>query len=126
VNIATQLLISIHSKSPHYDPSTPDAHVPDLTGYVRDEVGLMRAIAVKVCLCVIIQAIPRHEFQIQERSSAKRKELFRNIQLRDPNATVSRQLMIDMKVRWGSTYVMIHRGLQSKPVCFGICRSDGC
>ncbi|KAF8238615.1 hypothetical protein L208DRAFT_1241466, partial [Tricholoma matsutake] len=58
VNIATQLLISIHSKSPHYDPSTPDAHVPDLTGYVHDEVSLMKAIAVKVRQCFIIQAIP--------------------------------------------------------------------
>jgi hypothetical protein len=44
INLATQLLISTYSKSPHFDPKMPDAHVPTS----RDEVGLVRAIVVKV------------------------------------------------------------------------------
>ena len=38
------MLISTYSKSPHFDPKQPDAHVPTS----RDEVGLIRAIVVKV------------------------------------------------------------------------------
>ncbi|KIL55647.1 hypothetical protein M378DRAFT_57305, partial [Amanita muscaria Koide BX008] len=55
----------------------------------RDEVGMVRAICVKA------------------RSSSQRKELFKEIQQRkglDPL-----QLLIDMKVRWGSTYAMLNR-----------------
>jgi hypothetical protein len=44
INLATQMLISTYSKSPHFDPMKPDAHVPTS----RDEVGLVRAIVVKV------------------------------------------------------------------------------
>jgi hypothetical protein len=44
INLATQKLISSYSKSPHFDPIKPDAHVPT----TRDEVGLVRAIVVKV------------------------------------------------------------------------------
>ncbi len=46
INLATQMLISTYSKSPHFDPKQPDAHVPTY----RDEVGLVRAIVVKVCI----------------------------------------------------------------------------
>ena len=46
INLATQALISTYSKAPYYDPEKPEAHVPSS----RDEVGLVRAIAVKVCL----------------------------------------------------------------------------
>ena len=38
------MLISSYSKSPHFDPRHPDAHTPTS----RDEVGLVRAIVVKV------------------------------------------------------------------------------
>jgi hypothetical protein len=44
INLATQTLISTYSKAPHFDPTNPEAHVPTS----RDEVGLVRAIAVKV------------------------------------------------------------------------------
>ena len=44
INLATQKLISTYSKSPHFDPKQPDAHVPTS----RDEVGLIRSIVVKV------------------------------------------------------------------------------
>ena len=46
INLATQTLISTYSKSPHFDPKNPEAHIPTS----RDEVGLVRAISVKVCL----------------------------------------------------------------------------
>jgi hypothetical protein len=45
INLATQMLISSYSKAPHFDPNQPDAHIPTS----RDEVGLVRAIVVKVC-----------------------------------------------------------------------------
>jgi predicted RNA-binding protein with PUA-like domain len=44
INLATQALISTQSKSPYFDPKMPDAHVPTC----RDEVGLVRAIVVKI------------------------------------------------------------------------------
>jgi hypothetical protein len=63
----------------------------------RDEVGLVRSIVVK------------------ERSLAKRKEMWRTIQIK---ADVKRpmQLVLDMKVRWSSTYVMLHRAESLKEV----------
>ncbi|KAF8224474.1 hypothetical protein L208DRAFT_1311083, partial [Tricholoma matsutake] len=51
INLATQALITTYSKSKHYNPADPDA---DLAGPERDEVGLVRAICVKVFICSII------------------------------------------------------------------------
>jgi hypothetical protein len=54
----------------------------------------------------------------QERSSAKRKELFRGIQIReraDP-ANAAKQMILDMKVRWSSTYSMLDRGYELREV----------
>ncbi|KAJ3531266.1 hypothetical protein NM688_g7598 [Phlebia brevispora] len=95
INLATQALIAAYSKTPHFDPASPVDHLNIAASDHRDEVGLIRAIAVK------------------ERSSAKRKEMFRRIQLK---AKVPRplQLLIDMKVRWSSTYMMLHRAEMSK------------
>ena len=45
INLATQALIGTYSNSPHFDPKNPDSHIPTS----RDEVGLIRAIVVKVC-----------------------------------------------------------------------------
>jgi hypothetical protein len=45
INLATQALISTHSKSKHYDPAEPDADLTVDNG--RDVVGLVRAISVK-------------------------------------------------------------------------------
>ncbi|KAJ7305436.1 hypothetical protein DFH08DRAFT_825124 [Mycena albidolilacea] len=53
------------TKSLHYNPHEPHTHVPETDDIMRDEIGLLRAIAVK------------------ERSSSQWKELFRNIQLRN-------------------------------------------
>jgi hypothetical protein len=49
INLATQMLISTYSKSPHFDLKQPDAHVPTS----HDEVGLVRAIVVKVCISTL-------------------------------------------------------------------------
>jgi len=44
INFATQALISTYSKSPHFNPQNPEAHVQ----VMHDEVGLVQAIVVKV------------------------------------------------------------------------------
>ncbi|PSR75311.1 hypothetical protein PHLCEN_2v9174 [Hermanssonia centrifuga] len=95
INLAAQALITAYSKSPHYDPSNPDAHLPFSETGFRDEVGLIRAITVK------------------ERSSAKRKEIFRLVQLRG-SVVRPLQLLLDMPVRWSSTYVMLDRAESKK------------
>ena len=57
---------------------------------------------------------------LQERSSAQRKELFKKIQLRDDDGhlpiAVAKQLLMDMKVRWSSSYVMLERAEELKEV----------
>lgn len=99
INLGTQQLIGTYSKSVHYNPHDPHAHEPDMSLKVdRDEIGLVRSICVK------------------ERSSAKRKELYRNIQIK-ANVSLPTQLLIDMKVRWSSTYVMLNRAKSNKQVC---------
>jgi hypothetical protein len=50
INLATQALIKGHSKAKYYTPANPNEHIPDVDAPVRDEVGLVRAIAVKVRL----------------------------------------------------------------------------
>ncbi|KAF8230107.1 hypothetical protein L208DRAFT_1283531, partial [Tricholoma matsutake] len=55
INLATQALITTYSKSKHYNPAKPDA---DLARPEHDEVGLVRAICVKVFLCMIIDVFP--------------------------------------------------------------------
>lgn len=91
INLATQALISTYSKTPYFDPKNPESHVPTS----RDEVGLVRAIVVK------------------ERSSSKRKEMWKNVQSK---AGVARpvQFVLDMKVRWSSTYLMLDRAERSQ------------
>ncbi|KAI5991213.1 ribonuclease H-like domain-containing protein [Pisolithus albus] len=101
VNLAVQAFLTTHSKSKHFDPSAPDADlVTTRDGIDRDEVGLVRAIVVK------------------ERSSAKWKELFQRLQTHADDGralqTTSLQLLLDMKVRWSSTYVMLRRALELK------------
>ena len=48
INLATQAVISKYSKSKYYNPETPDDDLTSLAAYHRDEVGLIRTIAVKV------------------------------------------------------------------------------
>ncbi|TFY77607.1 hypothetical protein EWM64_g6405 [Hericium alpestre] len=82
-------------KAKHFNPHDPDVHVPNTVAEVRDEIGLIRAIAVK------------------ERSSSKRKELFRRVQEREGVAH-PQQLLIDMPVHWSSTYAMLNRAEKNK------------
>lgn len=99
VNLATQALLNAHSRSHAYDPKNPDADliatVTRAGGAQRDEVGVVRTICVK------------------ERSSAKRKEIFQKIQMQDkvnhPARKQPLQLLLDMPVRWSSTYLMLER-----------------
>jgi hypothetical protein len=48
IHLATQALISTYSKAPFYDPEHPELLTTGPSGF-RDEVGLVRAIVVKVC-----------------------------------------------------------------------------
>ena len=48
INLSSQALIKMYSQSPHYDPALPDNDITSGMGLVRDEIGLIRAIAVKV------------------------------------------------------------------------------
>lgn len=97
INLATQALILTHSKAKYYSPNTDDAHIPDLAATERDKVGLVQAITVKA------------------RSSSQRKELFQSVQIE--NMVKPLQLLLDMKVRWGSTYVMLTQAQSRKEVC---------
>jgi hypothetical protein len=44
---------------------------------------------------------------LQERLSAKRKQLFKDIQIKD-GVSIPMQLLLDFAVHWSSTYVMLH------------------
>jgi hypothetical protein len=47
IHLATRALISTYSKAAYYDPAQADIAIPVTDGY-WDEVGLVRAISVKV------------------------------------------------------------------------------
>jgi hypothetical protein len=111
INLATQQLLSSYSKSPHFDPDKPNAHIPT----TRDEVGLVRAIVVKVYIFSTSQMTMLTA--TQERSSSKRKEMWRTIQMKADPGAKPLQLILDMKVRWSSTYLMLDRAERKKAVC---------
>ncbi|KAG6839383.1 hypothetical protein C0991_003134 [Blastosporella zonata] len=106
VNLATQALISTHSKSKPYNPQKPDedliAHREDQFDELlgedeaeaevvtqRDKVGLVCLIVVKEC------------------SSAKQKQMFLDLQKNAGQRP--RQLLGDIPICWSSTYVMLDR-----------------
>lgn len=94
-----------------------DEGPPDVVNQ-RDEIGLIRTITIKVLfslfgyfslfICATI---------IQERSSAKRKQIFLDLQ-KKAGQKPPLQLLVDMPVRWSSTYVMLHRAETLKDVCY--------
>jgi len=47
-------MIATRSKSKYYNPHDIDEHTPNLTATDRDEVGLIRAIVVKVSWLFIV------------------------------------------------------------------------
>ncbi|KAG1735245.1 hypothetical protein EDD22DRAFT_852395 [Suillus occidentalis] len=78
------------NKAPHYNPHNPHAHEPDLAQRVNhDEIGLVCSICVK------------------EHSSVKWKELYRTVQTK-AGVSLPTQLLIDMKVHWSLTYIMLN------------------
>ena len=49
INLATQAVISTRSKSKYYTGNPADDHIPkDLADNERDEIGIVRAICIKV------------------------------------------------------------------------------
>ena len=51
INLATQAVIAAHSKSKHYNRDPNDDHLPDnLDANERDEIGIVHAICIKVCM----------------------------------------------------------------------------
>ncbi|KAJ3522295.1 hypothetical protein NMY22_g11953 [Coprinellus aureogranulatus] len=97
INLATQAVLSAYSKAKHYDPASADKYEEDVetATLLRDVVGLIRAIVVK------------------QRSSAKRTEKFKDLQ-RAQDIVNALVLLLDMKVRWSSTYIMLRRALSLK------------
>ncbi|KAF9236794.1 hypothetical protein BU15DRAFT_63719 [Melanogaster broomeanus] len=96
------------SKAPFYSPESPDLIVGETNGH-QDEIGLVQAIVVKA------------------RSSAQRKQLFLDIQRCPPNPcpeTEVMQLLLDMPIRWSSTYVMIDRAEKKKVFSSPLLKSD--
>ncbi|KAJ3527051.1 hypothetical protein NMY22_g9922 [Coprinellus aureogranulatus] len=104
VNLATQAFLSTYSKTEHLNTDSADAAVDaalkdlaDITLQLdRDEIGLIRLIAVKA------------------RSSAKRNALLKLLQEKD-EVKIPLTLILDMKVRWSSTFAMLERAVKLKP-----------
>ncbi|KAG6904879.1 hypothetical protein DXG01_006492 [Tephrocybe rancida] len=84
INLATQAVISVYSPAKHFNTAKPEEHEPDTEGEGKhDEVGIIRTVVVKV------------------RSSAKQKEIFKNLQVLNRDRVTSKQplqLLIDMKM----------------------------
>lgn len=55
INLATQALLGTYSKAKHFDPEDEATHDVDVTGYIRDEVGLIRGITVKVSTVRVVR-----------------------------------------------------------------------
>lgn len=115
VNLATQALITTRSKSKHYNPHELDEHIPDVDAFERDEIGLVRSIVVKVSHFTVMLLKEDNILKtLKERSSSQRKQLFKSVQMRAGVNPV--QLLLDMKVRWSSTHVMLKRILSRRSV----------
>jgi hypothetical protein len=50
INLAMQALLVAHSSVKHYNPANLTEHKPEIDGYLRDEIGLIHAIVVKVSI----------------------------------------------------------------------------
>lgn len=59
INLATQALLATYSKAKYYEPGMFDIDndfgIPGADGIWRDEIGLIRAISVKVGLLITLQ-----------------------------------------------------------------------
>ncbi|KAF8120552.1 hypothetical protein EV363DRAFT_1095633, partial [Boletus edulis] len=101
----------------------PDEDLIARRGTQRDEVGVIRSICVKVRAPSTFYSILSNV--TQERSSAKRKELFQTIQQQEkpnhPPREHPLQLILDMPIRWSSTYLMLDRAETLKDVSGSTC-----
>ena len=95
------------SKAKYYNSSPDKNELPEDLGAVkRDEIGIVCAICVKVCLFSFHSCDPHLTSDTKKaHSSAQHKVAFKAIQNRR-NVPVVRLLM-DMKVRWSSTFIML-------------------
>ena len=114
INLATQALISTRSKTKHFNPHSEEEHMPVVVGPDHDETGLVRAITVKVNF-IIPQFLYLFPLYTQEWSSLQRKQHFKDIQICE-GIQIPKQLILDMKIRWGSTYAMLNRAENLKKV----------
>ena len=115
INLATQAVLSAYSKAKHFDPGEAEKYEEDVEAVtlMRDVMGLIRAIVVKVSYKAFITRSSYLTAQRQQRSSAKRTEKFKDLQ-RAENVVTALVLLLDMKVRWSSTYIMLRRALSLK------------
>ena len=107
INLATQAVISMHSKAKYYDGSPDENELPeDLGAAEHDKIGIIHAICIKVCLFSFNSCDPHlTSTTMKAHSSAQRKAVFKAIQDRCNVPTV--QLLVDMKVQWSLTFIML-------------------
>lgn len=103
INFAAQALISTYSSANHFDPSAQHDYNPDdVDGDERDEVGLIWATTVEVSFFFSLLVLLYLE---DIYLSAKRKELLKSLQTKGGKDVL--MLLLDMKVCWSSTYIML-------------------
>jgi hypothetical protein len=61
---------------------------------------------------------------VQEHSSAKQKEMWKTIQMKANSDVRPVQLILDMKVRWSSTYMMLDCAERKREVCSKLSAKD--
>ncbi len=59
VNLATQAMISSWSKASHYNGDPSNDHIPEAMeeSFERDEIGLVRAIVIKVSTSLLLREV---------------------------------------------------------------------
>ncbi|PPQ85442.1 hypothetical protein CVT24_002947 [Panaeolus cyanescens] len=91
INLATQELISTRSRAKYVTAQESELLMDDVSVAIRDEIALAR-------------------------SSSQRKQMFKDLQIND--GTKPCMLILDMEVRWSSTFLMLYRAeLLHKKVC---------
>ena len=112
INLATQALIKGHSNSKHYNPAKPNEHLPDTDALIRDEVGLVRAISVKVSTCIY-----GHYFNSYQTS--------RNVHLQNGRNFLRPYKLRKLPRRPDSQLTKQKISSHAQSSLFLICRSDG-
>ena len=118
INLATQAVITTCSKAKYYNSSSQDDNkLPQDLGVTKhNEIGIVRANCIKVhCswfqshrICIWIKSM-------KARSSTQHKDPFRAIQYQCSVPPV--QLLLDMKVQWSLTFIMLSHAKSQWEVC---------